>query len=169
MPMPSSTFSARDGPAAGGKSLPLGPTGYGNSPYQSTSSFAGNPLLVDVDNLIERGWLTPESCLHDPTAACRPRRFRCSRCLERGIVAPGIRGLQDQGAMTRISRNSSPPIVRWLDDYVLYQSLKDVHAGLAVVRMGTRARRARPDRAGDQWRERLDQGNSLPRVCAIRI
>lgn len=36
--------------------LPLGPTGYGDSPYQSFSTFALNPLLIDFDNLVERGW-----------------------------------------------------------------------------------------------------------------
>ncbi|WP_300365772.1 4-alpha-glucanotransferase [Hydrogenimonas sp.] len=37
--------------------LPLGPTGYGNSPYQSYSAFAGNPLLIDLNLLQEDGWL----------------------------------------------------------------------------------------------------------------
>jgi len=37
--------------------LPLGPLGYGNSPYSSTSAFAGNPLLISVDRLVERGWV----------------------------------------------------------------------------------------------------------------
>ncbi len=36
--------------------LPLGPTGYGDSPYASFSTFAGNPLIIDLDNLLERGW-----------------------------------------------------------------------------------------------------------------
>ena len=36
--------------------LPLGPTGYGDSPYASFSTFAGNPLLIDLDCLVERGW-----------------------------------------------------------------------------------------------------------------
>ena len=36
--------------------LPLGPTGYGDSPYQSFSTFALNPLLIDLDDLAERGW-----------------------------------------------------------------------------------------------------------------
>ena len=36
--------------------LPLGPTGYGDSPYASFSTFAGNPLLIDLDDLVERGW-----------------------------------------------------------------------------------------------------------------
>jgi 4-alpha-glucanotransferase len=38
--------------------LPLGPTGYGDSPYQCFSAFAGNPLLLSFDRLVERGYLT---------------------------------------------------------------------------------------------------------------
>ena len=42
--------------------LPLGPTGYGDSPYQCFSAFAGNPLLISLDLLIEQGLLTePEA------------------------------------------------------------------------------------------------------------
>jgi 4-alpha-glucanotransferase len=37
--------------------LPLGPIGYGNSPYSSTSAFAGNPLLISLERLAERGWI----------------------------------------------------------------------------------------------------------------
>src|SRR5690554_7738983 len=37
--------------------LPLGPTGYGDSPYQAFSSFAGNPLLISLWQLVEDGWL----------------------------------------------------------------------------------------------------------------
>src|SRR5277367_1164347 len=37
--------------------LPLGPLGIGNSPYSSTSAFAGNPLLISLDRLADRGWL----------------------------------------------------------------------------------------------------------------
>ena len=40
--------------------LPLGPTGYGDSPYQSFSTFAMNPLLIDFDDLVERGWVSPK-------------------------------------------------------------------------------------------------------------
>ena len=39
--------------------LPLGPTGYGDSPYASFSTFAGNPLLIDLDDLVKRGWADP--------------------------------------------------------------------------------------------------------------
>ena len=41
--------------------LPLGPTGYGDSPYASFSTFAGNPLLIDLEDLAKRGWADPAS------------------------------------------------------------------------------------------------------------
>src|SRR6516225_8672799 len=42
--------------------LPLGPTGYGNSPYQPLSSFAGNELLISPEWLVEDGLLTEQEC-----------------------------------------------------------------------------------------------------------
>lgn len=42
--------------------LPLGPTSYGDSPYQSFSAFAGNPYFIDLDSLVEEGLLTKEEC-----------------------------------------------------------------------------------------------------------
>src|SRR5258708_10375686 len=47
--------------------LPLGPTSYGDSPYQSLSAFAGNPLLISLDKLIGAGWLTGEDVAAHPT------------------------------------------------------------------------------------------------------
>ena len=40
--------------------LPLNPTGYGNSPYAALSAFAGNPLLISMEKLVEAGWLSGE-------------------------------------------------------------------------------------------------------------
>ena len=42
--------------------LPLGPTGYGDSPYQSCSTFAGNPYFIDLGELIRENLLTEEEC-----------------------------------------------------------------------------------------------------------
>ncbi len=42
--------------------LPLGPTGYGDSPYQSFSTFAGNPYYIDLQEFIDNGWLSKEEC-----------------------------------------------------------------------------------------------------------
>ena len=42
--------------------LPLGPTGYGDSPYQSFSTFAGNPYFISLEELIKEGVLTKKEC-----------------------------------------------------------------------------------------------------------
>ena len=42
--------------------LPVGPTSYGDSPYQSFSAFAGNPYFIDLEQLIEEGVLTKKEC-----------------------------------------------------------------------------------------------------------
>ena len=42
--------------------LPLGPTSYGDSPYQSFSTFAGNPYFISLEELVEEGMLTTEEC-----------------------------------------------------------------------------------------------------------
>ena len=46
--------------------LPLGPTGYGDSPYQCFSAFAGNPLLISLDRLVDRGYLSQEDLARRP-------------------------------------------------------------------------------------------------------
>src|SRR4029077_9695583 len=51
--------------------LPLGPPAKGNSPYSSTSAFAGNPLLVSLERLAERGWIEPP-CLAGLTDTVSP-------------------------------------------------------------------------------------------------
>ena len=61
-----SAFAWVDRLAAAGQTwwqvLPLGPTGYGHSPYQALSSFAANPLVISPDQLIEDGLLEPDDC-----------------------------------------------------------------------------------------------------------
>src|SRR3974390_1470837 len=46
--------------------LPLGPTAYGDSPYQCFSAFAGNPLLISVDTLVKRGYLAADELNPQP-------------------------------------------------------------------------------------------------------
>lgn len=64
-----SAFAWVDRLATAGQSwwqvLPLGPTGYGNSPYQALSSFAATPLVISPEKLIEDGLLTQSDCQHD--------------------------------------------------------------------------------------------------------
>lgn len=116
-----------DNLAAAGQSywqiLPLGPTGYGDSPYQSFSTFAGNPYFIDLKDLIGRGWLTKEEC-----DACdfgdNPQyidyekmyyaRFAILRtAYERSNIA------KDRGFKAFVKRNEY-----WLRDYALYMAVK---------------------------------------------
>ena len=117
--------------AAGGQRwwqvLPLGPTGYGNSPYQSFSAFAGNPYLIDLDTLAEEG-LLPHEALPAPPGQCRQVDYDA---LEHGWQAP-FRAMQrafyrnlpgDFGDFC--ARNAA-----WLEDYVLFAALKEKYPGL---------------------------------------
>ncbi len=68
--------------------LPLGPTSYGDSPYQSFSTFAGNPYFIDPDKLIEEGLLTrKEADAYD--LAARPMRRITERYTSRGSRCSG--------------------------------------------------------------------------------
>src|SRR5687767_15695337 len=55
--------------------LPLGPTGYGDSPYQCFSAFAGNPLLVSLDTLAEEGLLQASDLADPPDAPAEAADF----------------------------------------------------------------------------------------------
>ena len=76
------------------QALPLGPTGYGDSPYQSLSSFAGNPLLISPDWLIEDGLVRAADCAgcsFSPTTVDfdAVKRFKFA-LLETAGVATGV-------------------------------------------------------------------------------
>ena len=60
--------------------LPLGPTGYGDSPYQPFSAFAGNPYFIDLDRLVEEGLLTLEEC-EAVDFGEDPRKAHLRRCI----------------------------------------------------------------------------------------
>src|SRR4051812_29095108 len=105
--------------------LPVGPVGYGNSPYSALSAFAGNPLLISLERLVEEA-LLPRSAL----AAARP--------LAAGRVDYGAtRALRQQQLRTAFvafgKRTSDHPQFEvfcaenaaWLDDFALYAAIKD--------------------------------------------
>ncbi len=108
--------------------LPLGPTGYGNSPYQSPSSFAGNPLLISPEGLVERGWLDPEEIADDPRLPADRADFDAAAELKMGLL---------HRAYERFRADKSAPAFQvfraenraWLDDYVFFQALRNAHGG----------------------------------------
>ncbi len=108
--------------------LPLGPTGYGNSPYQSHSSFAGNRLLIDLDDLVERGWLRAGEC---PQAPGRPDGTADFD------LAAHLKDRAFEIAFERFSTGGADPQFEafqqanrdWLDDFTLYWAIKEEEQG----------------------------------------
>jgi 4-alpha-glucanotransferase len=110
------------------QALPVGPTGYGNSPYQALSSFAGNGLLISPDGLIEDGLLRADDC-GGPTFS--------ATTVEYEQVVPFKRRLLET-ARSRFRAGARPDLrpafaqfcqdqARWLDDYALFRALRARH------------------------------------------
>ncbi len=106
--------------------LPLSPTGYGDSPYQSCSAFAGNPFLIDLDRLVERGYLTQEEIAslcwgNDPTRVDYETIYRNRDQILRIAFS---RFQSKETYLSFLRRNGD-----WLWDYSLYMALKASHNG----------------------------------------
>ncbi len=122
--------------------LPLGPTGYGDSPYQCFSAFAGNPFLVSPDFLLRDELLTDSDLADKPDFAASSSRTM-SR-VDFGLLIPWKLNLL-QKAFDRYQSN--PESLRaefdsfraenssWLDDYALFMALKDSYGGGRVERL----------------------------------
>ena len=86
------------------QALPLGPTGYGDSPYQCLSSFAGNELLISPDGLIDDGLLRAADCARPGVFADR-RRIREGRSVQASPARDRVESLQRRrpsGSPTRL-------------------------------------------------------------------
>ncbi len=116
------------------QSLPLGPTGYGNSPYQSLSSFAGNELLISPDNLIAEGLLRPkdfsapsfsESAVdYDAVIAFKQRLLQIA-----WANFSDRAGSEMQAAFDRFRAEQA----HWLDDYALFRALRAQHNNVSYL------------------------------------
>ncbi|WP_242334908.1 MULTISPECIES: 4-alpha-glucanotransferase [unclassified Anaeromyxobacter] len=111
--------------------LPLGPTGFGDSPYQALSSRAGNTLLVSLETLRNEGWLEdgdlagapaadPERAAYDEAGPWKRER------LERAAQAFGARAGAEARAELEAFRARE---AGWLEDWALFWVLKQVHEG----------------------------------------
>ena len=116
--------------AAAGQSLwqvlPLGPTGYGNSPYQCFSAFAGNTLLVSPDLLVEQGLLAPEEVSAVPSFPDERVEYGQAIEFKEAILRKTFENFERanpagvRGEFEKFKESSAA----WLDDYALYRSLK---------------------------------------------
>ena len=103
--------------------LPLGPTGCGDSPYQSFSSLAGNPYFIDLDLLVEDGLLTREE-VNGRDWGADPRRVDYGRLYENRfslLETAKARGFaRDREAVAAFEAENA----HWLPDYALFMALK---------------------------------------------
>jgi len=108
--------------------LPLGPPGKGNSPYSATSAFAGNPLLISLERLADRGWLEPDrlESLPDAVSAIDYDQVRAAKLpLLREAAANFLSQPrpQEHERFRRFCRENSA----WLDDFVLFDVLRQLY------------------------------------------
>ena len=138
---------------------PLGPTSsaHGNSPYQSFSAFAGNPLLISLDRLVDEGWLTnddlepvPEFDDHDVDyeAVAEYKREALRTAHERFRETATD---EDRAALEAFRADES-----WLDDYALFRALKQKHDKVAWVDWPEPIRTRDPEALADA-REELSE------------
>lgn len=101
--------------------LPLGPTSYGDSPYQSFSAFAGNPYFVDLSTLCRQGLLEKEECKAAFWGESKTRvDYNAVHQEREKLLRKAFERFTDEGALTRFRKKHKS----WVEDYALYMAVK---------------------------------------------
>lgn len=106
--------------------LPLGPPANGNSPYSSLSAFAGNPLLISLERLAERGWIE-RSQLRELSDTVGPINYEQVRAQKWPLLEKAANKFAESAgaeARSRFDRFCAGN-AWWLEDFVLYDALRD--------------------------------------------
>ena len=109
--------------------LPLGPTGFGDSPYQSFSAFAGNPLLVSAERLVEDGLLSAEERDRLPAGGGTASDFAAAGQGARAVAAAVAARIETHALAPEFEAYRAG--TRWLEDYALFMAIRDAHGGTA--------------------------------------
>lgn len=126
--------------------LPLGPTSYGDSPYQSPSTFAGNPLWISFDLLIQNKLLSRSQLKSFPV-------FPADRVDFGPVIVARMKVLEKVCA--HFAQKATPAMLAeyeafcahnsdWLEDYALFAALKDAHGGVPWTQWETELSRREP-------------------------
>lgn len=131
--------------------LPLGPTGYGDSPYQAFSTFAGNPYFIDLETLMEEGLLTREECeSHEWYGHINYVDYEKMYHHRYPVLRQAFTRFQPGEAFETFCKKQE----HWLEDYCLYMALKNSQGG-ALWTEWSDALRIREKKALEEKREEL--------------
>jgi 4-alpha-glucanotransferase len=113
--------------------LPLGPTGFGDSPYQCFSAFAGNPLLVSLDKLVASGWLEAAELAAPPRFPAREVDFAAVSAFKRPLLRRAASRFFERAEELDRAAFAAFEAAQayWLADYALFAALKQEHGGVA--------------------------------------
>ncbi|MDF2587829.1 MAG: 4-alpha-glucanotransferase [Anaerocolumna sp.] len=103
--------------------LPIGPTGFGDSPYQSVSTYAGNPYFIDLDDLVQKGLLTKEEC-NSYDFYDNPRYINYEKIYRSRFIL--LRKAYDRSNIGNDKEfiKFKEDNAYWLHDYALYMAVK---------------------------------------------
>ena len=136
--------------------LPLGTVGPGNSPYSSSSVFAGSPWLVSLEHLATDGLLDAD----DPALApCTPSAtcdFGRSIERRRGALARAFERAKSRADVQAATKSFREKHAYWLRDFALFSTLKDVHGGASHRAWPTALRMRDPSALAEASREHAD-------------
>lgn len=123
--------------------LPLGPTSYGDSPYQAFSTFAGNHYFIDFDDLAAEGLLEPGE-YQSLDWGSDPQRVDYGLAYQnrRKVLALACRRLMEQRPQEVEAFAAQHAF--WLEDYALFMALKDLHQGAPWQKWPEPLRRRQP-------------------------
>ena len=109
--------------------LPLGPTGYGDSPYQCFSAFAGNPLLINLDTLVKRRYLAADELNPQPKFPRESVDFGTLIPWKLALLRKAAAGFREQadGAERAAYEAFCRRHEAWLEEFALFMALKETH------------------------------------------
>ncbi|MFB3915404.1 MAG: 4-alpha-glucanotransferase [Terriglobales bacterium] len=137
--------------------LPLGPTGYGDSPYQCFSAFAGNPMLISPEKLVQDGLLPATAIQQLPAFPATRVEYESVNRFKLELLSRSFTQFREsspkklQHEFDEFTHRNTD----WLEDYALFMALKASHGGEAVwTKWEPGAALRRPD-ALETWGRRL--------------
>jgi len=138
--------------------FPLGPTGYGDSPYQCFSAFAGNPLLISPELLKEDGFLNTEDLHHIPHF--NPHKVDFGRVIDYKykLLGKAFENFKKhKGETEKFLKAFESQNKDWLEDFAFFMAAKDFHGGRLWTEWDKDLVLRKKDALG-KWKDKLSDG-----------